>query len=84
MPVQLEKGPPGTSPRLSVVEHNRRKRGVLGKESSYPWLRIAKECFPILDEIVLTFVWVERRRGEKEYMDFDGGVNGQPMTVDNY
>ncbi|KZV64336.1 hypothetical protein PENSPDRAFT_757334 [Peniophora sp. CONT] len=81
---RLEKGPPNTTPRFSVVEHNRRKRGLLGKESLHPWLRIAKECTLILDEIILTFVWVERRRSEKEYMDFDGSVNGMAYSVDNY
>ncbi|KZV64335.1 hypothetical protein PENSPDRAFT_757333 [Peniophora sp. CONT] len=81
----LEKGPPGTTPRLSVVEYNRRKHGLLpGKDSSYPWLRIAEESVPILDEIILTFIWVERRRHGKEYIGFDGGVNTFPTSIDNW
>ncbi|VDB82739.1 unnamed protein product [Peniophora sp. CBMAI 1063] len=81
----LEKGPPGTSPRLSVVEYNKRQRGLLpGKEPSYPWLRIAQEIVPILDEVVLTFVWIEKRRHEKQYAGFDGGVNNMIQSIDNW
>ncbi|KZV73771.1 hypothetical protein PENSPDRAFT_749813 [Peniophora sp. CONT] len=68
-PCWLEKGPSGTTPPVKIVEGKGRSHGIRpGKEAHYPWLKVSEECLPILDEILMTFVWAERRRAE-DYND---------------
>ena len=62
MRVKMERTSPGSASSVCVVEHHRRKHGVIGKQSHYPWLKIATECLDIVDEIIMSFIWIERRR----------------------
>ncbi|KAI0035014.1 hypothetical protein K488DRAFT_44305 [Vararia minispora EC-137] len=53
----------GSDRRLAMF--HRRTLGIIGKATN-PWLEIAEEVVPVLDEVLMTFVWIERRREQRE------------------
>ncbi|KAA1475820.1 hypothetical protein DENSPDRAFT_448768 [Dentipellis sp. KUC8613] len=57
--------------RVAVYHH--RSYGILGKAHD-PFLEISPEGISIADEIVATFVYIERRRAQREKSRRGGGV----------
>lgn len=58
---------------MVVARYHRRSFGIF-REAHYPWLEIFPAVIPILDEVVMTFLWIELRRQDKEE-NIRGGVH---------
>jgi len=52
--------------REVVVRKHRRTFGIGSGDAHYAWLEINPELIPILDEIVMSFVYIERRRQQRD------------------
>jgi len=50
-----------------VARYHKRVFGLFGGKSRYQWLEIMPDGMPIIDEILMTFLWVERRRRGEEH-----------------
>jgi hypothetical protein len=63
-----------------MATYHRRSYGFYSKESD-PRLEISPEVLPILDEVILTFVWVEHKRRRRERSNANSGWDAAPSGL---